>query len=433
MASGFLRWKSHADKLLRFNHLTMTLSAEPFNLSNSGAQAMSQQQHQRRSERMNQRFALESRHATVTIQYAFDSTSNFPQPFLASTPRFHSSFEPSLRHLPCILLLHGNEPGGFDVARWMAGGMSHAHQLMNPLMPSRFGTYSVYNVQEFGGTFNQFEGGQDEEPKYTRVKTERVGEAGTKKPRARYAEPATPFSLLSLSRPGYLETSSSHTPTFTSQATAIARLVENLRVPSVHIVAHQVAGPVALEIAALSGFRQRVRSISLIDPQLSPPGKTRRLSDRLGLLGPEWTRTRAAYSALARSSDDPYFRKIVSEICGSESIAEIEDDMAMAQLYEGISVFFSHWNMRKPGVLTDLLMWDQFDRRSWGAVKAPVQCISSTTDPDGSFQDADLAREEASKAALASIRNPPEFVRLAGSGKMLFPLGKVSGLCLDFI
>ncbi|KAJ1934803.1 hypothetical protein EC988_008688, partial [Linderina pennispora] len=286
MASGFLRWKNHVDKLLRFNHMTMTLSAEPFNLSNSGAQAMNHQHHKRHSERMNQRFAVESRHATVTIQYAFDSTSSFPQPFLASTPRFHSSFEPSLRHLPCILLLHGNEPGGFDVARWMAGGISHAHQLMNPLMPSKFGSYSVYNVQEFGGTFNQFEGGLEDEPMYTRVKTEKVGETEPKRSRARYVEPAPPLSLLSLSRPGYLETSSSHTPTFASQATAIARLVENLRVPSVHIIAHQVAGPIALEIAALSGFRQRVRSVSLIDPHLSPPGKARRLSDRLGLLGP---------------------------------------------------------------------------------------------------------------------------------------------------
>ncbi|KAI8319605.1 hypothetical protein GQ54DRAFT_329559 [Martensiomyces pterosporus] len=246
-----------------------------------------------------------------------------------------------------------------------------------------------------------------------------------------------PARLLSLSRPGYLESSTSHTPTFLAQATAIAQLVENLRLPSIHVIAHQVAAPVALEMAGLAGFKQRIRSVSLIDPQLSPPGRSRKLSERLSLMGPEWARTRAAYNALARSASDAYFQQVVSEICGTESIAEIKDDPALARLYEGIGVFFSHWNSRKPGVLTDILMWDKFDRKSWSLVKAPVLCVTSTTQPDTGensvLTEGDVAREEAARAALMSLRGEPEFARIAGSGRMLFPLGRVSDICLDFV
>ncbi|KAJ1964525.1 hypothetical protein GGI12_001370 [Dipsacomyces acuminosporus] len=429
----------------------MTLSADAFRLTDSGAQM-----HPRGSPREHphmKMFAFESRNATATIQYNFDSTSNFPQPFLADSPRFHSSFEPSLRHLPCILFLHGNEPGGFDVARWMAGGISHAHQLCNPLMPSQFGSYSVFNVQNTNGSqqyvhlSGTYEG--DTQPAYTRVVLDRDSKekdgssrnnnvhTKRKRTRPRFTVPAPPLGLLSLSRPGYLESSTSHTPTFLAQATAIAQLVENLGLPSVHVIAHQIAAPIALEMAGLAGFKQRVRSVSLIDPQLSPPGRSRRLSERLSLLGPEWARTRAAYNALARSSSDAYFQQVVSEICGTESIAEIKDDPALARLYEEIGVFFTHWNSRKPGVLTDILMWDEFDRKAWSLVKAPVLCITSTALPDSGedvlFTESDAAREEEAKAALMSLRGEPEFARIAGSGRMLFPLGRVSDICLDFV
>ncbi|KAJ1997409.1 hypothetical protein H4R26_005840, partial [Coemansia thaxteri] len=253
----------------------------------------------------------------------------------------------------------------------------------------------------------------------------------------RFGVPMPPLGLLSLSRPGYLESSPSPAPTFLAHASAIAQLVENLRVPSVHIVAHKVAAPVALEMAGLAGFRKRIRSVSLIDPQLAAPSKSQRLSERLSLLGPEWARTRAAYNALARSASDAYFRQVISEICGVESISEIQDDPAMAQLYERIGVFFTHWNSRKPGVLADIVMWDRLDRRTWGLVKAPILCITGTSRPyshkGSEFAKADVAREEAAKAALVNTRSKPEFARMYGSGRMLFPLSRASKLCLDFI
>lgn len=430
MSSGFLRWRNHVDKLMRFNHMTMTLSAEPFRVSESGAHIFHNSKTQ--EDPISQEFARKSSSATGTIQYTFDSTSNFPYPFLTDTPRFDSSFEPSLRHLPCTLILHGSDPGGFDVARWIAGGISHVHQLRNPLMPSQFGSYSVYNVQE------RMRLGKGDYIYNDNLNTFNRHSATNARVRPQFAVPMPPLSLLSPSRPGYLESTSTHVPTFQAQATVIAQLVENLRVPSLHIIAHKAAAPVALELAGLAGFRRRIHSVCLIDPQLSSLSKSQRLGERLNLLGPEWARTRAAYNALARAASDPYFQKVVSELCGTESLLEIKDDPAMAQLYERIGVFFTHWNSRKPGVLADVLMWDKADRKSWGSVKSPILCLTSSSQqytrrsPQKLAKD-DLAREEAAKIALASTRSTIEFVHMYGSGRTLFPLGRASKMCLDFI
>ncbi|KAJ1893009.1 hypothetical protein LPJ66_006010 [Kickxella alabastrina] len=436
MTGGFLRWKNHAERLLRFNHMTMTLSAEPLRAVEPELHALHRNACDHRHS--HQQFSPHSMNATATIQYTFDSTSNFPRPFLTDTPRFHSSFDPSLRHLPCILFLHGNDPGGFDVARWMAGGLSHVHQLRNPLMPSQFGTYSVYNVQDRPRVYEGHSAFDAGEPSWSRLKSGTANErTAVFASRPEFAEPMPPLGLLSISRPGYLESSPSNAPTLTAQATAIAQLVENLRVPSIHIIAHKVAAPVALEMAGLAGFRNRIRSMSLIDAQLSPQKRSQRLSERLNLLGPEWARTRAAYNALARTASDSYFRQAVAEICGTESMAEISDDPAMAQLYEGIGVFFTHWNSRKPGVLADILMWDKLDRKSWSMVKTPLLCITSTgqtyTDEGLGFDEEAQAKEDAVRAALVTTRSKPEFTRLYGSGRMLFPLARTSKMCLDFI
>ncbi|KAJ1821650.1 hypothetical protein LPJ60_002493 [Coemansia sp. RSA 2675] len=435
MAGGFLRWRNYVDKLMRFNHMTMTLGAERFRVADSGAQTL---RYSRRETPHEQRFASQSVHATATIQYAFDCTSNFPQPFLSELPRFDSSFDPSLRHLPCILFLHGNDPGGFDVARWMAAGISHVHQLRNPLMPGQFESFTEYGVKE-RMNLNTDTGEHDiRAPPYARLEHEgSSNRPHSSESQIRFRAPMPPLSLLSLSRPGYLESSSSPAPTFLAHATAAAQLVENLRVPSIHIVAHKVAAPIALEMAGMAGFRNRIRSITLIDPQLTAPGRTQRLAERLSMLGPEWARTRAAYNALARAASDDYFRQAISEMCGPESLLELQDDPGMAQLYERIGVFFTHWNSRKPGVLADILMWDKLDRRNWGLVKAPILCVTGSTQPysqeNYKLDKADQAREEAARAALVSTRSKPEFVHMYGSGRVLFPLSRASKLCLDFI
>ncbi|KAJ2053911.1 hypothetical protein H4S04_000380 [Coemansia sp. S16] len=435
MTGGFLRWRNYVDKLMRFNHMTMTLGAERFRVADSGAQTL---RSGRRETPYEQRFASQSEHATATIQYAFDCTSNFPQPFLSELPRFDSSFDPSLRHLPCVLFLHGNDPGGFDVARWMAGGISHVHQLRNPLTPGQFESFTEYGAKERVNLGADTIGHDTKAPLYARLEREDANNGRVSgESQTRFRAPMPPLSLLSLSRPGYLESSSSPAPTFLAHATAVAQLVENLRVPSIHIVAHKVAAPIALEMAGMAGFRKRIRSISLIDPQLTAPARSQRLAERLSMLGPEWARTRAAYNALARAASDDYFRQVVSEMCGPESLLELQDDPGMVQLYERIGVFFTHWNSRKPGVLADILMWDKLDRRNWGLVKAPILCVTGTTQPysreSNELGKADQAREEAARAALVSTRTKPEFVRMYGSGKVLFPLSRASKLCLDFI
>ncbi|KAJ2402491.1 hypothetical protein GGF41_007558, partial [Coemansia sp. RSA 2531] len=310
--------------------------------------------------------------------------------------------------------------------------------LRNPLTPGQFESFTEYGAKERVNLSADTIGHDTKAPLYARLEREDANNGRVSgESQTRFRAPMPPLSLLSLSRPGYLESSSSPAPTFLAHATAVAQLVENLRVPSIHIVAHKVAAPIALEMAGMAGFRKRIRSISLIDPQLTAPARSQRLAERLSMLGPEWARTRAAYNALARAASDDYFRQVVSEMCGPESLLELQDDPGMVQLYERIGVFFTHWNSRKPGVLADILMWDKLDRRNWGLVRAPILCVTGTTQPysreSNELGKADQAREEAARAALVSTRTKPEFVRMYGSGKVLFPLSRTSKLCLDFI
>ncbi|KAJ2543478.1 hypothetical protein EV175_005977, partial [Coemansia sp. RSA 1933] len=217
--------------------------------------------------------------------------------------------------------------------------MSRAHQLCNPLMSNRFGSYSVHNIQK-SSVIHADLSKNGEHVAYENANSIHTSEIRVnewpQQPPLTPTPPLPPFSLLSISRPGYLESSPLHTPTFLAQATAISRLVDNLRAPYIHIVAHKTSAPIALELAGLSEFRKRVRSICLIDPKLVPHSRIQSLAGQLQLLGPEWARTRAAYNALARSADDSYFRQAISEICGTESLVEIDDDPAMTRLYEEI-------------------------------------------------------------------------------------------------
>ncbi|KAJ2511902.1 hypothetical protein GGI11_004933, partial [Coemansia sp. RSA 2049] len=169
-------------------------------------------------------------------------------------------------------------------------------------------------------------------------------------------------------------------------------------------------------MAGLPGFRKRVRSICLVDPQLAPYSRIQDLSKRFQSLGPEWARTRAAYNALARSANDSYFRQAVSEICGSESLVEIDDDPAMAQLYEGIGVFFTHWSMRKHGMLSDNLALKRLDRNLWNSVESPIICLMGVSQPFDSvtrsleMEDHIATAEKAARAALVNVKSNLEFV-----------------------
>ncbi|KAJ1669357.1 hypothetical protein EV182_008799, partial [Spiromyces aspiralis] len=93
---GVRQWSRHAERLLRYNHLTMTLPAGP------SAPTSSHKLVRMRKKSSSQPGSY-SADSTTTLQYTFDSSANFPRPFLSPSPRFDFSFNPAHRLLPCVL------------------------------------------------------------------------------------------------------------------------------------------------------------------------------------------------------------------------------------------------------------------------------------------------------------------------------------------
>ncbi|KAJ1920130.1 hypothetical protein H4219_001503 [Mycoemilia scoparia] len=387
--------------------------------------------------------------STTTIQYAFDSSAHFPRPFLSPSPRFDFSFNPSLRTLPCVIILHDSEPGGFDIARWIAGGLSHTQHIKNPLMPSSFGSYFTYNLQR----------NQNHDPFAPQNMKSKDGSkprkasdvdhvldndtipsfSGTKK----YSVPSPPLGLLSISRPGYLLSTTTENVSFQSEALSILRMLDNLRIGTVSILAHGVSAPVAMEMASLPGFRNRTRSLAFINPKFSLNNRKGSSMVTRSSLWPEWLQTWVAYKSYARDIDDPVFLQSISELAGPAAVNEIMDDPVFAELYSDIGVFFTSYGMRRPGVKSDLeklsaLDSDNEKKRRWSFINAPVLCLTTSQSTSGSASDkfskeADLY-EEQSKAALMNIQSTTKnFTRVLGGSSTLFPLGEVAHHYLEFL
>ena len=435
-------WSRHAERLLRYNHLTMTLSAGQ---STSGA-------FRRRTNARKQ--CDGGRMSTITIQYTFDSSAHFPRPFLASSPSFDFSFNPALRTLPCIIILHGSEPGGFDVARWIAAGLSHAQHVSNPLMPNSFGSYFGYNIQQQNQHQSEIKPYPPSKPSSAESRNlhrprkkqlehssqhEQLDISGIKK----YHVPTPPMGLLGISRPGFLLSSMTRDLTFQSEAHAIIRLLDNLRIGSVGVISHGTSAPVAMELASLPMFRDRMRSLTFIDPTLTPTSSQVTSLRARSSMWPEWLQSWVAYKHYARDTSDPVFLHSLAEMAGPAAVNELLDDPVFAELYSDIGVFFTSYNMRRPGVKADIekmanLAKDSDRQRRWSLACAPILCVTASRTKEevasGKFNKESVLREEQSQAALMHTQSTiKQFSRVLGGGESLFPLGAVSHLCLEFL
>ncbi|KAJ1672511.1 hypothetical protein EV182_007037, partial [Spiromyces aspiralis] len=285
--------------------------------------------------------------------------------------------------------------------------------------PNSFGSYFAYNLQQSapadspgrrGGHRHYVRCHADGEGSDRREPPPDPGARPEEVPGVKkYAVPTPPLGLLSISRPGYLSSTMTWENTFQDEAQSIIRLLGNLGIHSVGIVAHGVAAPVALELASLPLFRDRVKSLAMIDPVIMPTRIQIQAMRTQSALWPEWLRTWVAYKTYARNVHDKAFLQGISELAGPAAASEILDDPFLAELYSGVGVFFTSYNARRTGIRADVeklhqLVHDSDKRRRWSTVSAPILCITTSRTRSeaerGEFSKDTLIREELNKASL---------------------------------
>ncbi|OLY81920.1 hypothetical protein AYI68_g3968 [Smittium mucronatum] len=392
--------------------------------------------------------------SSITVQYSFKSSSFFPTNFLSSQPQFHTQVDLSVRNFPCLLFLHGTNPGGFDVSRWMAGGIAQAQNVFDP--NSRYSALNLKDLDDIDFKKvksnkllnNQLEDSIDVNDGYNYFDmfgpgfyNSKIGSVGDYD----LSENLVPLGLLNVSRPGYLESSLTVEDSFYAEALAIIRLLDNLSIRSVRIVAHSTAALLALEMAAMPQFRDRVRSIVMIDPVLNTSEyDLNKMKWKLGPL-PSFIKNRYLYYANIRNGyDSKQYLNFIRDTCGDLAVNEMYSDLALYKLYSSVGVLFSNCEQRKAGVHSDIIKLYKFLKNEanahqfWKLVNSPIYCISTSNTSEEfekqEFSNDSIYLEELRKSALLNVQSKiVEYSRVYGGGSLLYPLGQVSNLILEFL
>ncbi|PVV02312.1 hypothetical protein BB560_003241 [Smittium megazygosporum] len=383
----------------------------------------------------------------LTIQYSFKPSSYFSLRFMNSTPQFHPHMDLSARNLPCLLFLHGSTPGGFDVSRWMASGISQIQSIWDPV--SRYSALNVLDTST--GAFCEQGGSKEEQTQssaskydYFNIFNPTILEAASDPAKSpEKTRHFTALGMLNTSRPGYLNSSLTIEDTFHSEALSVLRLLNSLSIRSIRIIAHDTGALTAMELASLPQFKDRVRSLVLIDPVLSDP-RSKIFALRKSLLVPSFLKNRYFYSKIKSGYDSKEFKNFVKEECGPLALEEMSSCTEMEMLYKYLGVLYSRNENRNPGIKSDLIKLLHFAanesqiRRQWNFVSSPTLVISTSSTKDeftlNEFNSNSEILLEQRKSALLNVGSRTlKFARVCGGGKTMFPIGEISKTTLDFL
>ncbi|KAJ1654701.1 hypothetical protein IWQ61_005409 [Dispira simplex] len=303
---------------------------------------------------------------TVSIQYTFDSSNRFPHPFLSSHPRFTTSVDPKLRSLPCVLILHDTWPGGFEVARWYAGGLSLAAMdatVQKVLTRSR--------------------------PPTTSHSSSLLAAASSLRSTYRPLPALPPLGLLGLSRPGFLRSSPLLDHTFSSEASLLGRFLDLLCLNEVFLFAVGTGAQTALHLAD-----QRpsiVQSLVLVDPILTRPSSPQLWGMRLQaeLYHRQVWSSWLAYQKYGQSSTslpsrgffhrhhaaelEPLEAAVISSAWYHEERRRRLDGLVHHQ-----GVLFAQGQQRYPGIRSDISKLQHLPHHlEWTGMERPILCLDT--------------------------------------------------------
>ncbi|MHA2020111.1 MAG: alpha/beta fold hydrolase [Candidatus Thorarchaeota archaeon] len=228
------------------------------------------------------------------------------------------------------------------------------------------------------------------------------------------------FSLLSISRPGYLRTPLSTGETFEEQADAIEALLDTLGISKVAILGASGGGPIALHFAlrhpdrlsALILMAAVSNEYSVSQEQLDSTLARIFLSDSGADFG-VWL-----YDVLTRRWTTMSLKEALKEtmIVDSEErnnyVKQVMDTPEQVDWYKRFVRTTCPMSPRMIGLNNDIELLQQVSFTSLEDVKCPTLVIHGTVDGDVSFSNAEFAASSIPNAKLYSLENMGHLVWL---------------------
>ncbi len=221
------------------------------------------------------------------------------------------------------------------------------------------------------------------------------------------------FSLLSISRPGYLRTPLSTGETFEEQADAIAALLDTLSISKVVILAASGGGPIGLHFALRHPNRLNalilmaaVSNEYTVDQEAMDSTLARLfLSDSIADFG-AWL-----YDVITRRWTSMALKEAFKETVNLESKERdeiVKQIMAIPEQVDWVKRFVRTTCPMTPrmiGFNNDLKLLQQVSFTSLEAINCPTLVIHGTVDGDVSFSNAEFAASSIPNAKLYSVEN----------------------------
>lgn len=221
------------------------------------------------------------------------------------------------------------------------------------------------------------------------------------------------FSLLSISRPGYLRTPLSTGETFEEQADAIAALLDTLGIPKVAILAASGGGPIGLHFALRHPnqlnaliLMAAVSNEYTVDQEAMDSTLARLfLSDSIADFG-AWL-----YDVITRRWTSMALKEAFKETVNLESNERdeiVKQIMSIPEQVDWVKRFVRTTCPMTPrmiGFNNDLKLLQQVSFTSLEAINCPTLVIHGTVDGDVSYSNAEFAASSIPDARLYSIEN----------------------------
>ncbi|MHA1963250.1 MAG: alpha/beta fold hydrolase [Candidatus Thorarchaeota archaeon] len=221
------------------------------------------------------------------------------------------------------------------------------------------------------------------------------------------------FSLLSISRPGYLRTPLSTGETFEEQADAIEALLDTLKISKVAILGASGGGPIALHfalrhpdrISALILMAAVSNEYTLNQEAMDSTLARLFLSDSIADFG-AWL-----YDVITRRWTSMALKEFFKETVNLESKERdeiVKQIMAISEQVDWIKRFVRTTCPMTPrmiGFNNDLKLLQQVSFTSLEAINCPTLVIHGTVDGDVSYSNAEFAASSIPNARLYSLEN----------------------------
>ncbi|MGD9395901.1 MAG: alpha/beta hydrolase [Candidatus Thorarchaeota archaeon] len=228
------------------------------------------------------------------------------------------------------------------------------------------------------------------------------------------------FSVLSISRPGYLRTPLSTGETFEEQADAIEALMVSLGISEVAVIGASAGGPVALQFAL--GHPKRVKALILMaavsheysvreDQKDSLLGRIF-LSDTMADIG-VWI-----FDILTRRWTSLSLKESFKGTVGLDS-AELNDYVKQVMSMPEQVLWFKRFvrttcpmSPRMDGLNNDLEQLEKVDFENLSDITCPTMVVHGTVDTDVSFSNAEFSTNSIPNSRLYKFDNVGHLVWL---------------------